>query len=146
MLRSACNFLVLLPLTLTLALTTSSLAQTFAPPVSYSANVGRNLVRADFNNDGHQDLASVAGSNGTILLGSGDGLFSRRDFDAGVPLTDIIGADVNGDSKVDLVGLNVADTSTRATILLGNGDGTFQAPRFFAAGTHPVSIAVADLN
>ena len=31
-------------------------------------------------------------------------------------------------------------------MLLGNGNGTFQAQQTFAAGSNPVSVAVADVN
>jgi hypothetical protein len=31
-------------------------------------------------------------------------------------------------------------------VLLGNGDGTFGAPTAFATGTHPISVAIGDLN
>jgi len=52
---------------------------------------------------------------------------------------------VNGDGKPDIIATsgqfgNVVD------VLLGNGDGTFQPVQTFAAGSGPISLAVADLN
>src|SRR5260370_41803015 len=32
------------------------------------------------------------------------------------------------------------------SVLLGNGDGSLQAPRIFAAGSYPFSVAVGDFN
>ncbi|HZU99959.1 MAG TPA: VCBS repeat-containing protein, partial [Planctomycetota bacterium] len=55
-------------------------------------------------------------------------------------------ADVNGDGKPDIV---VASEATGITVFLGNGDGTFktQVPwPVGAAGSYPVSVAIADLN
>ena len=53
-------------------------------------------------------------------------------------------ADVNGDSKPDLVVANWGSSSV--AVLLGNGDGTFQAAVVYPSGGTPQSIAVADVN
>ncbi|HEV2380406.1 MAG TPA: FG-GAP-like repeat-containing protein [Terriglobia bacterium] len=53
-------------------------------------------------------------------------------------------ADLNGDSKPDLVVANSG--SNNVSVLLGNGDGTFQAPANYAAGTAPSSVAIGDFN
>lgn len=121
-------------------------AQTFAPAVPYAANAGNKLVRADFNNDGHQDLLTVSGSQGTILFGDGTGVFSRRDFDPGVTLTQLFAVDANGDGKVDIIGVSGTSSAPQIAVLLGNGDGTFQPARLIDAGTKSISIAVADFN
>ncbi len=95
----------------------------FVPPTYPGAG---QVVTADFNRDGKPDLIF---SDGTVLLGKGDGTFT-----IGTPLglaglnsgTPIATADFNGDGKPDLV---VASTSLNTfSVLLGNGDGTFQAP------------------
>ena len=62
----------------------------------------------------------------------------------GSGLNNIYLADVNGDGKADLVTPNSA--ANTISILLGNGDGTFQPKSDFAAGAHPVAIAIADFN
>src|SRR5579863_1094936 len=56
----------------------------------------------------------------------------------------VVSADVNGDGHPDLVELG---TDSTVGVLLNKGDGTFQSPvRYYAAGTQPVALAVADLR
>jgi FG-GAP-like repeat len=61
-------------------------------------------------------------------------------------------ADVNKDSKPDLVVANACASSTdcqngTVDVLLGNGDGTFQsAVSYGSGGYHAVSVAVADVR
>jgi hypothetical protein len=52
--------------------------------------------------------------------------------------------DFNGDGIPDLAVANFNGKSV--SVLLGNGDGSFQAPRAYATGNGPVSLAVADFN
>lgn len=120
----------------------NSAAQTqnifFVPPTYPGA--GQTLT-ADFNGDGKPDLVS---SDGTVLLGNGDGTFKTGTSIGLCPCTLIASADFNGDGKPDLV---VAfSTSNTFSVLLGKGDGTFQAP-IITAVSSPVSfLTVGDLN
>jgi hypothetical protein len=122
----------------------------FLAPVDYS--VGTNptaMVTADFNTDGHLDLAT-ANSDGTcsILLGDGQGSFgATRQFATGASPSSIVVGDFDGDGKLDIV---TADESLRyVTALLGNGDGTFRLPvttdttNLYLAGK-PVLMAAVD--
>jgi hypothetical protein len=66
------------------------------------------LAVGDFNNDGLADLALASAGRSAgliqILLGNGDGTFSRqRSVSAGSSLTSLTVADVNGDGNDDLV-------------------------------------------
>ena len=96
------------------------------------------LAVGDFNNDGHADLAvaSVGRSAGVvqILLGNGDGTFSRqRSVSAGsTNLTSLTAADVNGDGNVDLVATGTVQNGRGPS----GGNGTTTTPDFlFELGT-----------
>jgi len=132
---------------------------TFQPAVTYdSGGWGPGQVAvADVNGDGKPDL--LVGNCGSsacfvdhqkvgVLLGNGDGTFQPAvTYDSGGRYPDgIAAADVNGDGKVDLIAVNVIDTSVG--VLLGHGDGTFGMATIFSTGTHSdaYSVAVADVN
>lgn len=89
----------------------------------------------DVNGDQKLDLIFMAErSQLRVVLGSGNGSF-RALPDAPGGYGECVLADVNNDSKLDLVG---------TSIQLGNGDGTFQAAQtILAVGDCPV---VADFN
>ncbi len=54
-------------------------------------------------------------------------------------------ADLNGDSKSDIVVANAADDDV--LVYLGNGDGSFQAPVSYSLGAaSPTALAIADLG
>ena len=138
---------------------------TFQAPTLISLPSGYSpaaLAAADFNKDGHIDLAVADEGNNTIsiFLGNGDGTFQpRTDYPVGSSPVWISAADFNGDGVLDLAvadsGASTStDTGNVVSILLGqvaaNGaaTGTF-APgtqRDFPAGNGPVSIAMADYN
>jgi hypothetical protein len=150
------------PLALLLATASAAYAQTpaatFAPVAIYSMGPNSTplcLAVADVNGDGKPDLltlnASVTAVSNTVvavLLGTGNGTFqTATTFSTGTNTpTRIAVADVNGDSKPDLLTVNVSSSS--ASVLLGNGDGTFQAAANFGTGpeSNPYNIAVADVN
>jgi len=83
---------------------------------------------------------------GSSYLGNGDGTFGPAITyvaDMGTP-SPLVLADLNGDSKLDLV-----LTSYQRPVLsvyLGNGDGSFAPPIVYKTGSVAGSIAVADLN
>jgi hypothetical protein len=112
---------------------------------------GNTLVATgDFNGDGIPDLATLgvggSGSQLSILLGNGDGLFTPA---AGSPARGVFPVSitlgyVNRDGVKDLAVAN--RTSNSVTILLGKGDGTFSATPGPATGTHPESVAAGGFN
>ena len=55
-----------------------------------------------------------------------------------------MGADLNGDGKLDLVTANF--TSNNVSVLLGSGDGSFQRHVDFGAGSGPAQLAIGDFN
>lgn len=107
---------------------------------------------ADFNGDGHLDVAAAQASGNIerihggviILLGNGDGTFQSA---SSVDIPDLLRAgnvttgDFNRDGKADLA----VTALTGTFVALGNGDGTFSlaAARYGFADS---SLAVADLN
>jgi hypothetical protein len=126
---------------------------TFQTAQTYAAGALPEFVAVgEFNHDGVLDLAvaNASSDNVSVLLGSADGTFqAARTFAAGRNPRSIAISDFNGDGVPDLATANVGvPTSVRGhvSVLLGNGDGTFQAPRNFAAGFNPRSVAVGDFN
>jgi hypothetical protein len=71
-------------------------------------------------------------------------------FDAGTRPTSVVVADFTGTGIPDLAVADSGDFNTNTgagvSILLGNGDGSFRPAHTFAAGVHPVSVAVGDFN
>jgi uncharacterized protein (TIGR03437 family) len=111
----------------------------------------RWLAIADFNGDGHPDLATanVEDNTVTVLLGNGSGGFTAATgspFAAGSVPASLAVADLNGDGHLDLAIAN--EMSSNITVLLGNGSGGFTAAPGspFVIGSRPLSLAVGDLN
>jgi hypothetical protein len=143
---------------------------TFQAAVSYASggSVLNSIAVADLNGDGKPDIIAVnecstAGFNNCvepsigILLGNGDGTFNSAVTYAsgGYRSKEVVATDINGDSKVDLVVVNLCSTGCDTIfpsggsvgVLLGNGDGTFNSAVTYASGGfYSFSIAVADLN
>src|SRR5207244_2353685 len=95
---------------------------TFQPARNFYAGGGpRSVAVADFNGDGHLDLA-VAGSGGVrVLLGNGDGSFqtSPVGYIAGSVPWSVAAGDFNEDGFPDLAVANSG--SNDVSILLNDG-------------------------
>ena len=122
---------------------------TFGYAGSYTAgNQPRRFATADFNADGHVDLAVTnAGSNNvSVLLGNGDGTFEpATNYGLGaMPLEGLTTADFDGDGDLDLAATNY--WSSNVSVLLGNGDGTFGAASHYGVGMYPRCVAAADFD
>lgn len=133
------------------------LAQTY----SSGANTALSIAIADFDKDGHLDLAIAnqcqdsSCQNGavSVLLGNGDGTFrSAQSYASAGYYTDSIAVgDFNGDGNPDLVVASQCQDSScgngGVSVLLGNGDGTFQSAQSYnSEGSHADSVVVTDLN
>ncbi len=121
---------------------------TFKPKTDFATGNGpAGIVTADFNRDGHADLAVTNETDGTvsILLGNNDGTFAAHaDYSAGSGPVGLFAADFTGEGNPDLA---VADqTGDNVDILIGNGNGTFNIPIPLPTGNGPVAVAAADLN
>lgn len=129
---------------------------------------GSNIVSADFNNDGVEDVAFVPQQSTcgqaviSVELGRGDGTFASLDQSTptagstcnGVAL---IPGDLNQDGKTDLLLIayghpyesgGVEATPNQIFFYAGNGNGTFQAagPALNLGGADPGTGIVGDFN
>ncbi|HYL10798.1 MAG TPA: FG-GAP-like repeat-containing protein [Candidatus Acidoferrales bacterium] len=144
--------------TLTILLNTGS--GSFTPangsPIAFPRNeLGPDAISAaDFNGDGHLDLAvaNFTSNNVTILLGNGDGTFTEA---AGSPIaagngpTGIATGDFDGDGHADFAVTNTADNTV--SIFLGNGKGGFAAAKgspiaLSSGASGPSAIVAGDFN
>jgi FG-GAP-like repeat/FG-GAP repeat len=106
------------------------------------------MAVADWNNDGHPDVAVNNGqASFAILFGKGDGTF-KSPVTMSAELLSYVASftavDMNGDGRLDLVTTNAG--TGYISIFFGNGDGTFQAGQSYMAGTIVVNLGVADFN
>jgi hypothetical protein len=106
---------------------------------------------ADFNGDGHQDLAVAGGSDHTVtvLLGNGGGnLTASGEFSAGRNPNHLAAADIDRDGLMDLVVAN--HETTYLTLLIGYGRGGLEqaknSPFRTDAAPHPHEVAAEDLD
>jgi hypothetical protein len=126
----------------------------------YSTYGTESVAVGDFNGDGKLDLAvlcdNVTGDPETaqgsvnILLGDGTGHFGAPTVIPldGLESLQILSADFNHDTRLDLAVLNAGSSSI--TVLLGNGDGAFSVLTDTPVGSQPfagtATMVVADLN
>ena len=124
---------------------------TFQAPVLYPAkSKPASIALADFNGDGHLDLAvqRAFGDAAVLLLGKGDGTFTMQSPVAlGFEPVVVKAGDFNGDGHADLAFLANKGGPLEVAVLLGNGDGTFHPPVIVSSITSGlVSLSVADFN
>jgi hypothetical protein len=125
--------------------------------VGLNGSGAASVAVADVNGDNIPDLlvatGSASGSWVGVLLGNGDGTFQALVPYAtgGLSALSVAVADVNGDTKPDLVVGNWCTDSNCATtsvgVLLGNGDGTFQpVTTYDSGGIYADSVVIEDVN
>jgi hypothetical protein len=123
---------------------------TFPNPKSYPVlQFPYSAALADFNGDGHVDIATTSFQTGevSVLLGIGDGTFQAPvDSFTGQSPTAIAAGDFNGDGIVDLVVADSNPTAQLLSTLIGNGDGTFQNNISQNLPSNLWSVAVGDFN
>ena len=104
----------------------------------------RVVTTADFNGDGHLDVAAglQLGASLHATYGAGDGSFSPLfGITSGGNLHTLSTADVDGDGWIDLLGT----TPDFARVMLNDGDGTFAPP--LALFVHEAEdVAAGDLD
>jgi hypothetical protein len=124
----------------------------FGAATNFALNSGPTSVAiGDLNGDGIPDLAATRRATVvSVLLGTGNGAFEAAlDFGVGPGPSSVAIGDLNRDGNLDLaVAINGSHLHRpgAVSILLGNGAGNFAATKRFAAGFHPSSVAIGDLN
>lgn len=132
----------------------------FSPAASFPVGPSpQALVSADFNHDGHLDLATANPGfhSVSVLLGDGGGGFGAAIVSAGTTndafeRASVTVADFNNDGHLDLAtamyGYYEYGTFGRLDVRLGNGDGTFQSPTFVptVGGWVPLAVAAGNFN
>jgi cysteine-rich repeat protein len=112
-------------------------AGSFSPRVQIAATAGLgpgDILAADFDRDGHVDLAIPQ----TVLLGAGDGTFSKPGNRGGHAA-----GDLNLDGNLDLVVVSGA----QLIVWFGNGDGTFEVGSVQSVtGASLIVARVTDFN
>ena len=112
-------------------------------------------MAADFNGDGHTDLAVVSdpesgGGTVVVYLGHGDGTFGPgAPYPAGYFPFYLTAGDFNGDGKADLaVSVFASQVNTPGTVdvLIGKGDGTFATAVPYTVGLAPATIVADDFT
>lgn len=118
---------------------------TFQTPTSVSlgGSVASNqIVVADFNKDGHPDVAvsQINGSNVVVILGNGNGTFQAPRNNA-LPAQGwgLAVGDFNGDGIPDIVATTPSNGGV--TVFLGKGDGNFTSVNNPVSGTLPTANA-----
>ena len=106
------------------------------------------VLCADLNNDGHDDLLVVnSGTALAAILDNGTGPFAAPVITPiSYSFVKAAVADVNGDGRKDVVGVDF--TSKSIVVMLGNGDGSFNAgpTSSTALATFANVLAVGDFN
>jgi hypothetical protein len=109
-----------------------------------------SVAAADFDGDGHVDLAATSG--GTLHLSVfrnlGNLSFSPATvYEAGGGPTRLLALDLGTDGRPDLVEAAPGDSFAGHLVVLRNvGGGNFGAPIRIEAGPQPYGVAVADMN
>ena len=104
----------------------------------------------DVNGDSKPDI--IVANNGAntigILFNSGNGTFSNQTnqttYNTGAGPRGVITADVNNDSKLDIIVTDFNGNDTYVYLNLGNG--TFSSLTVYTTGTNPLHLAASDVN
>jgi hypothetical protein len=116
----------------------------FQPAVNFNptANGVYSLALGDFNNDGEIDVAVTDGTNVTVFLATGNGMFQMGvSYPVPAGAGSVLVGDLNNDGKSDFV----INGNNGTSVLLGNGDGTFSTAIAYAPGGSS-SVILGDFN
>ena len=141
------------PCSVVLALAATARAQTcFEGPRSFgTGSYPLQLVHADFNSDGWEDLATVNYTSTTspgsvsVLINIGAGVFApQANYPVGFGPESLAVGDFDNDGHPDLVVANTWGAS--CTVLHNLGNGTFAPAALLVANNYPATLVCADVN
>lgn len=127
-------------------------SHSFVPPHTLTnghGNMADSVAVADFNHDGHPDIAvSYLEDNAVrVLPGTGGGQFNTAsEYAVGKQPYWIVAGDLNNDGYSDLVTANTGDDTVSVLMNNGGGSGTFTAAKSYPVGRLPYQVAIGDLN
>ncbi|HTN91965.1 MAG TPA: VCBS repeat-containing protein [Sorangium sp.] len=118
---------------------------TFLPRVDVDPWLGAlSMVAADFDGDGHLDVAAGEASTVTVYLGDGTGGFvAASTVDADYPVKLALG-DFDADGNADLAAAHW--DQMKVSVWLGDGAGGFDPPASFAMPAKASAVAVGDFD
>lgn len=122
---------------------------TFIPDSNYVTGGGPSAVLcADLDNDNDLDVVAGMSNNPTfrILEGKADGeLIVSDSFTLpGIPVSDLISADLNSDGLIDLAFAH--SISSGFSIAMNVGDAVFVDTVFYSSGDFPLSLTGSDFD
>jgi FG-GAP-like repeat len=123
-----------------------SVAVRFTTPIDvHSAGNALTIAIADFNADGHADLATANRFSMSVLLGTGGGGFRPPQiYPAHARTQSLAAGDLNEDGRPDLA-LTKYSRSV-VSVFLARTNGSFTGARDYRTDYGPYGVAIADLN
>jgi hypothetical protein len=126
----------------------SGLYDDFLMPTEPTGDVPSPSETADFDRDGHIDVAvaNTGSASVSILLGNGDGTFApHQEIDLGAGPRGIAVLDLDGDADLDLAVTQLGGSDL--VLLTNDGNGIFGSPLPIGAGTgSPWALGAADFT
>jgi len=120
----------------------------FLTPTTAVDSVPSPSATADFDGDGHEDIATgnKFGDSVSVALGNGDGTFQPRvDYSVGNLPRGLAILDADGDGDIDIATANAL--SDDVSLLLNDGDGTFaNAVHFDSGGSGEFGLDAGDMD
>ena len=117
-----------------------------------SADSATDGVVADFDGDGHLDVAMVAEGNCLcndivdLYLGDGTGDFTHTTAVGGEGPMGVAVGDLDADGDPDLALTNYWTQTGTVSVLLNNGDATFAPEVRYPVGDRPLGIVTSDID